>query len=107
MRLTLELVASLSLAIAMRGSLLLGTSYVGRFTSFAGFLRAEKCCLIFDSMTAGSKSPTAITAIRSGRYQVLYSSLSLAGVADMMLASVPIGRRSAYLDPLNATGSHC
>jgi hypothetical protein len=29
----------------------------------------RKCASIIDSMTAGLKSPTAITAIRSGRYQ--------------------------------------
>ena len=62
-------VASLSDATAIRGSLFGGTGATARLGGFAGIFSAEKCFLICPSITAGSKSPTAITAWRSGRYQ--------------------------------------
>ena len=65
------LVASLSLAIAMSGLTFDGTFAMTRFgaAGFRGML--AKCFRICASISAGSKSPTATTAMRSGRYQSL------------------------------------
>ena len=44
---------------------------VGRLVGFTALGIPAKCFLICASIAAGSKSPTAITACRSGRYHVL------------------------------------
>ncbi len=61
--------SSLSAATEMRVSPCPGMSYQVRGRSFFGFFSPPKRALMARSISAGSKSPTAMTAMRSGRYQ--------------------------------------
>ena len=61
--------SSLSDASDMRVSAWSGTSYQGRGRGLAGLDSPEKRALMARSIAAASKSPTAMTAIRLGRYQ--------------------------------------
>jgi hypothetical protein len=61
--------ASLSVAIAYSVPGCSGTLYVGRSFVAADFGIVSKCCLTSASIAGLSKSPTATTAISSGRYQ--------------------------------------
>jgi len=54
---------------------------------------APKRRRIIDSIRAASKSPTATTAISSGRYHLRWKARSPAAVAPRMLSGVPMGRR--------------
>ena len=57
------------------------------------------------SASAGSRSPTITTAMRSGRYHVRAKSRTRWAGKLRRTSGVPIGSRSAYRDPWNSTGS--
>ena len=90
-----EPLSSLSVAIEMSVESWVGTAATARARAPLRGAMPPNVERINASSVFGSASPTATTAMRSGRYQSRQKRLSGAGLAFSRISGLPIGSRSA------------
>ncbi len=90
-----EPLSSLSVAIEISVESCVGTAAIVRARPPLRGAMPPNVEGIYASSCFGSASPTATTAIRSGRYQSRQKRLSGAGLAFSRISGLPMGNRSA------------